>query len=137
MAVLASRQLRRGESIACPWSSGLSVVEVLHTVEISGKLFRGILAEAKDENGWPFGSPTPIWVYDNGSALEVWHDIGQRPQTHKQSNSAIQDVIAHYEDNIGNVYYAIQWDGYFCPVWVLEEDLGEDDAITSYCLGLC
>ncbi|OWT43374.1 hypothetical protein VFPPC_17463 [Pochonia chlamydosporia 170] len=127
---------RRGDEIQCPWSSTVLLLDVLYTFRASVGVFYGVLAESQDKYGWPLGLVGPLWVLSHRSKLRVWHDIQQWPQSTEQFESDIERVIGHYEAENGDVYYAIQWKGYICPTWELEEKLADKTRITSYCLAL-
>lgn len=123
---------RRGDVIQCPWSSTAFIVDVLYSLQAPVGVFHGVLVQAQDICGWPLGSVRPLWVLGNGSKLGIWYDIRQWPQAPELLESNIKRVIGHYEADNGDVYYAIQWEGYICPTWELEETLSDLEAINDY-----
>lgn len=126
------RDLPRRRPIVCPWSSSLFLLKVLCTVEISPYVFRGVLAEIVDEDGWPSPPPRLLWVLDTGTSLQLWHDIQQRPPIRDPVYKMIKNVIAHYENADGDVHYAVNWEGYLCPVWVPDDALPCHELISDY-----
>lgn len=118
--------------IRCPWSSSLYLLEVLLTVELSSHVFKGVLAEIVDEVGYPLPPPVLLWVLETGTSLELWYDIHQRPQLGDPAFNRIKNVIGHCEDAYGATHYAVQWDGYLCPGWIVDEDFPCNTLIRDY-----
>lgn len=124
--------LPRRRPINCPWSSSLYLLEVLSTIKISSHVFRGVLAEIVDESGCSLPPPALLWVLDTGTCLELWYDIHQRPQTGDSAHKRIKDVVAHHESAVGEICYAVVWEGFLCPGWVSDEDLASHTLVSDY-----
>lgn len=126
------QDLPRRRPIHCPWSSSLYLLEVLSTVQLSSHVFKGVLAEEVDETGSPLPPPMLLWVLETGASLAVWYDIHQRPQIGDPAFNRITNVMGHYEDAYGVVHFAVQWDGYLCPGWIVDEDFPCSTALRDY-----
>lgn len=123
--VIAAQHCYRGRPVHTPWSSTVTITEVLYSVAISRWIFHGVRAVNVDSHvrDWP-DVETLLWVFDDGCQLKPWQETRQRPRfTEEESSYEVETSIGSYRSISGNVYVGVKWRGYESPTWELEDDL--------------
>ncbi|WQF76948.1 Putative Chromo-like domain superfamily protein [Colletotrichum destructivum] len=117
--------VQKGTAVDAAWSSRLEVTKVICTFESDGQVFYGVVAEAPDPLVWDWPDDRQLlWVYDDGKSVKVWQECVERPRPGNPAwASCLQSIVGCYENDGGNVSYAVRWNGYACPTWEAEEDM--------------
>lgn len=122
--VIAPEHAYRGRQVYTPWSSAVTVMEVLYSVQVDRWIFHGVKVVNKDQLLWDLPEvDNLLWVFDDGRQLKTWQGISQRPRFDDESEYEIEASIGYHRSVSGNVFVGVKWRGYECPTWELENDL--------------
>lgn len=129
----------RGSQVDTLWSSNVVVERVLCIFQTATVVFYGVEVENQDFNLRDYPRKTELlWVFADGNKINVWMESRQRPQiVGGELQEKVEHIVGHFQDESGEIYYAVKWAGYECPTWELESDLHTcSDITTRYCKGL-
>lgn len=131
-----SRRLpSRGDEVTYAWYPNFLVRKWIRTFENEVGRFHAVLLDDGDLHVDTRRRTPPVWLLENDGEFSIWHDLHQRPESVSQLEFDIEQVIAHYESEEGDVYYAVELSQHKGPIWLL--DSGESNtAIQTYCLTL-
>ncbi|KAH7303147.1 hypothetical protein B0I35DRAFT_365538 [Stachybotrys elegans] len=134
MAHLGSDGSHKQLFTQAPWSPKVPILQVICSIKTASRTFHGVQVEALDQES---NHHSLVWVFEDIRGFRVWQECCQRPFIiDGESVNEIKEIVGHHEDQTGCVYYAVKWTDYECPTWELEDDLGNHQIITEYCLQL-
>ncbi|WQF76872.1 Putative Chromo-like domain superfamily protein [Colletotrichum destructivum] len=118
-------RVQKGTAVDAAWSSRLDVTDVICTFASGSRVFYGVVAEVPDPLVWDWPDDRQLlWVYDDGNSVKVWQECVERPRPSNPAwASCLRSIVGCYENDGGNVSYAVRWNGYACPTWEAEEDM--------------
>ncbi|KAH6972685.1 hypothetical protein EDB80DRAFT_596084 [Ilyonectria destructans] len=129
------RGFYHGARIETPWSSMVTVEEVIAATEVSDWKFYGVSVENRDQKHWDWlDTQCLLWVFDDGEDLRIWQDPQQRqPISIEEPVKCVEQIIGHYQSRNGKSYIAVKWKDRVSPTWEIEQDLENyADIVTDY-----